>query len=208
MDWRTNFRLVKPLQPEKIELRPEVVGILAPENEIERKMLAKPEFRKGLLWGQPRFGHPEGEIWKHIREVLDNIDLLHLSFQDRARLRQIAFVHDTFKYREDKSYPRDWTRHHAVYARHFIEQFTEDPAVLLITELHDEAFYCWRTRHIFNQPAEGEERLSRLLRQIRPFLQLYYSFFWCDTRTGDKNQTPLIWFEDCVPEIRKIPRSV
>ncbi len=207
MKWKTNITAVKREQPVEPELGPEVEGILAPENELERQMLALPEFRKGLAWGTPRFGHPEGEIWKHVREVLDNIDRLHLSSIDRSRLRQVAFVHDTFKYLEDKSVPRDWTKHHAVFARRFIEKLTDDPAVLIITEVHDEAFYCWRARHLFNQPAAGEERLGQLLEKVGPFRQLFYCFFWSDTRTGDKNPAPLHWFEDYVKGLRLLPRS-
>lgn len=206
MKWNTNLKAVES-KTDKDELDRHIIGILAPEDEIEHKMFTDSSFVKGLVWGVPRFGHPEGEIWKHIREVLDNIDGLHLSSKDRCRLRYIALAHDTFKYQEDKSYPRDWSKHHGVYARRFLEQYTQDKLVLTITELHDEAFYCWRTRHLFQQPAAGEERLTRLLEQIDGFRQLYYSFFWADTSTGDKNPAPLLWFEDCVKGIKKINRS-
>ncbi len=185
----------------------ELLDTLRPETPIEQALFEEDAFIRGLLWGSPRFGHPEGQIWKHIREVLDNIDRLQLSSADRRRLRLIAFAHDTFKYKEDKSWPRDWTRHHGVFARDFLSAFTRDCPVLVIAELHDEAFYSWRLRHLFNQPAAGEERLQRLLKQIHGFEQLYYSFFWCDTRTGDKNPAPLHWFEDYVPVISPLPRS-
>ena len=178
---------------------------LQPETALEKRLLRDLEFRKGLGWGVPRFGHPEGEVYKHIREVLDNIDRFDIGIEDRARLRLITFVHDTFKHLEDKNYPRDWSRHHGVYARRFIEQFVDDPAVLKIVEMHDEAYYAWRLKHLYHRHRQGLERLQRLQDAMGPDLQLYYLFFKADTQTGDKNQAPLKWFEMVVKGIEVVP---
>ena len=32
------------------------------ETELERRLLADPELRAGLAWGEPRWGHPEGAV--------------------------------------------------------------------------------------------------------------------------------------------------
>ncbi len=184
--------------------RIDLEATLQPETELEKQLLYIPEFVMGLLWGTPRFGHPEGEIYRHVREVLDNIDRLSLDPADRRRLRLITFVHDTFKYKEDKSYPHDWSKHHGVYARRFLEGFTRDKAVLDIVELHDEAYYSWRLTHLYHRPVAGRNRLEKLLSRIGNHLQLYYLFFKCDTRTGDKNQAPLHWFERTIPGIEII----
>ena len=180
-------------------------AVLKPETPLERKLLLDLEFRTGLGWGVPRFGHPEGEVYKHIREVLDNIDRLDIGNEERMKLRLITFVHDTFKHLEDKSYPRDWSKHHGVYARRFIEKYTKDPVVLKIVELHDEAYYAWRHKHLYHQHREGGERLQRLLDIMEDDIQLYYLFFKVDTQTGDKNQAPLKWFEMVVKEIEVVP---
>lgn len=187
------------LKDEEIEL------ILKPETKLEWAILQEPAFRQGLKWGKPRFGHPEGMVVFHIREVLTNIEKLGIDSFDRSRLRLIAFVHDTFKYLEDKTgYPRDWSKHHAVYARRFIEKFTKDEAILKIVELHDEAFYCWRLEYLYKKFQSSESRLCKLLHRLGNDLQLYYLFFKCDTRTGDKNQLPLKWFECSVAGIEII----
>lgn len=175
---------------------------LQPESELEYLLLRDPEFTEGLSWGSPRYGHPEGEVYKHIKEVLENIDLLGITGLDRSRLRLITFVHDTFKHKESKGFPRDWSRHHSVLARQFVEQYTQDPAVLEITELHDEAYYAWRMEFLYQQPFAGRLRLNCLLERVGGFLQLYYLFFKCDTRTGDKTQAPLKWFERNIPDIQ------
>jgi hypothetical protein len=169
---------------------------LQPETPLEKQLLCVPEFVRGLSWGVPRYGHPEGEVYKHVREVLDNIDQLPVDDFARERLRQIAFVHDTFKYLEDKTHPRDWSKHHGAIGRRFLEKFTDDPAVLAITEMHDEAYYSWRHLQLHHQPEAGKTRLQRLFNTIgTENLQLYYLFFKCDTRTGDKIQAPVKWFE-------------
>jgi len=174
---------------------------LRPETDLERQLLQEPEFVKGLLWGLPRYGHPEGEVYKHIREVLDNIDQLEIDALTRQRLRIIAFAHDTFKYIEDKSVPRDWSRHHGALARQFMEHFTSDQVVLDTIELHDEAYHCWRKKHLENAPEASEIRLQRLFERIGEHRQLYYLFFKCDTKTGDKNPAPLKWFEQHISGI-------
>ena len=174
---------------------------LQPEHELEHLFLQDEAFLLGLRWGKPRFGHPEGQVYKHIQEVLLNVDALGQNDDLRHPLRVISYVHDTFKYLEDKSYPRDWSKHHSVYARKFLEKYTNDEAMLMVTELHDEAFHCWCQIHLYNNADLGEARLKKLLKKLGDHLQLYYLFFKCDTKTGDKNQAPLRWFEENIPNI-------
>ena len=120
-------------------------ALLRPENDLERTLLADPEFQAGLMWGEPRYGHPEGKVALHVEEVLDNIDRISgLSNEQRTRLRLIAYAHDTFKYREDRSRPRDWSKHHAMLARRFMEKYTADTIVLDVIECHDDAYYAWQ----------------------------------------------------------------
>lgn len=173
----------------------EIELLLLPETELEATLLRLPAFRQGLMWGEPRFGHPEGKVVLHVREVMDNIDKLDIAPLTRRRLRLIALVHDAFKYLEDKSTPRNWDRHHAVIAREFLEAYTSDRAVLDVIELHDEAYYAWRAIHLYRNIEEGESRFERLLDRLGENRDLYFHFFKCDTETGDKNQAPLRWVE-------------
>ena len=178
-------------------------ALLQPETALERHLLTMAEFRHGLLWGEPRFGHPEGKVAFHVHEVLNNIDLIpNLSALQRAQLRLIAFTHDTFKFAEDRSRPRDWQKHHGILARRYMESHTTDPAVLDVIETHDDAYYAWLAeRH--GQVPEGRS-FGDLLGRIHHCLQLYYLFFKCDTQTGDKTQAPLKWFERVVPGIELV----
>ncbi|MEZ4919292.1 MAG: hypothetical protein R2792_09315 [Saprospiraceae bacterium] len=189
-------------QPNGLEL------LLRPETALEAKLLSVPAFREGMFWGEPRFGHPEGKVALHVREVLDNVDRIPgLAKKAREQLRLISFAHDAFKYAEDKSRPRDWSKHHGMLARKFMEAYTNDPVVLEILETHDDAYYAWNTERrgstldFFNENKSLEELLVR----VKDFLQLYYLFFKCDTQTGDKTQSSLKWFESRVEGIEIVP---
>lgn len=177
--------------------------LLKPETTQEHDLLEDQFFMEGLLWGRPRYGHPEGQIALHVREVMDNIDQLSVPTETRRQLRLLALIHDTFKFKEIRTFPRDWTKHHGMLARKYMEkQHPQDPVLLDILELHDEAFYCWRMIHLYQKPIKGQQRLERLLHRIGGNLQLYYLFFKCDTETGDKTQAPLHWFETSIPGIQ------
>ena len=195
---KTNIlRLIKLPMEEAINIE----ELIRPETLLENAILENPTFRKGLLWGEPRYGHPEGKIVLHIQEVLENIENLNLDAETRRKLRLIAIVHDTFKNVEPKAYPRDWSRHHSVLAKEFLEQYSDEKDVLNVVELHDEAYYAWRMIALYGQKEKGEKRLERLLDRIGNDLPLYYLFFKCDTETGDKIQAPLKWFTKIVQEI-------
>ena len=181
----------------KVIIESEIEIKLQPETDLESRIIADPEFQAGLFWGKPRYGHPEGQVINHIPEVLANVDKLVISTEMRRKLRLITYVHDTFKHIEDKSKPRDWSKHHSVYARKFLEKFVDDQSLLTVTEMHDEAYHSWR---LFTSE-KGQQRLANLLNKVGTDIQLYYLFFKCDTRTGDKIQAPVRWFEQTVKGI-------
>jgi hypothetical protein len=176
--------------------------LLCPETDLERELLMIPEFRKGLWWGEPRYGHPEGKVALHVRDVLDNINIIpNLSPDDRKRLRLIALAHDTFKHAESRSRPRDWTKHHGMLARRFMEAYTSDRAILDVIETHDDAYYKWLSQRRRPSP---HSQLDSLMTRVGHCLQLYYLFFKCDTQTGDKTQAPLRWFERVAEHIEVV----
>lgn len=176
-------------------------SLLQPETPLEKALLSAPEFQQGLLWGEPRFGHPEGTVAIHVKEVLDNISKIpNLSAAERSHLRLIALAHDTFKYKEDRSRPRDWSKHHGVLARRFLEVYTGEAVVLDVVETHDDAYYHWLSLKRNAAPRS----ITDLMGKVGYCLQIYYLFFKCDTQTGDKTQAPLRWFENQVPNIEPV----
>jgi len=174
--------------------------LISPTSPLEKKLLQTPEFAEGLNWGKPRFGHPEGKVGLHIREVLQNIDRYQLDDNAKAQLRLLAIVHDTFKYQEEKTKSNGKRVHHARIARKFMEQYTDDQSLLNMIELHDEAFYAWRQIELNNDLEGGQRRLERLLERIGENLGIYFLFFKADTETGDKVIAPLHWFESVIAD--------
>jgi len=85
-----------------------------------------------------------------------------------------------------------------------MEDYTSDQSILDVIELHDEAYYCWRLKMLYNKAEEGNARLERFKARIGDNIQLYYLFFKADTKTGDKTQSPLYWFETNIPGIELV----
>lgn len=171
---------------------------IKPETETEKQIIQHVDWQKGAMWGKPRFGHPEGKVLYHIAEVLENVERLKTDPETRQALRLITITHDSFKYKEDRGCPRDWSRHHAILARQFSEQFIDNQAVLDVIELHDEAYYIWKMQQNPFKKQAAQQRLEKLLFRLKDNVELFYLFFKCDTQTGDKNQAPLIWFEEII----------
>ena len=165
------------------------------ETDLEKRIAADPAWQQGVIWGKPRYGHQEGPVKFHIADVLRNIDQQCPSPDERRVLRLIALVHDTFKYRVDESRPKMGTNHHGFIARKFAERYIDDPTILNIIELHDEAYNSWRLGAYKGKWHHAEERVDNLLRKLGPSLPLYVRFFHADSHTESKNQTPVQWFD-------------
>ena len=174
----------------------DLVTLLQPETPLESLLISLPEFHAGYNWGTPRYGHPEGKVGLHVREVLDNVDRLNLDPVSRHQLRLIAIAHDTFKFRENKNHQM----FHGKLARVFMEQHIGERFLLDIIELHDEAYYIWKCLEMEKQPETAHQRLEKLMEGLGENMPLFYLFFKSDTETGDKIQTPLRWFERLMRE--------
>jgi len=180
-------------------------SILIAENELESKILSHPDVLDGLYWGFPRFGHPEGKVVFHVKEIFDNIDKLDVDSEFRRKLRLIALTHDTFKYQECKSKESAGPKkHHGLIAKDFLKGYIDDQDILQVIKTHDDAYYAWRSDYAYRDPESAQFKLKKLLEENAGHMDLYYTFFVCDTRTGDKNQSPIRWFEEKIQASNKI----
>lgn len=176
----------------------EIRGILKPETELEKRVVADPEFVIGAGYGKPRKGHPEGQVVYHIREVLDNVEK-YSNEENRADLRLIALIHDTFKFKVDQTKQKSGENHHAMIARRFAEKFPQIPNYILdIIELHDEAYNSWQQGGRKGNWYQAEERGKKLIKRLGENIDLYLVFYQCDNETGDKDQDNCNWFTDLV----------
>lgn len=92
------------------------------ETPIEQAICDDPQFQRGIIYGKPRRGHPEGTVGSHIGEVLSNVQRFYGDSPMRPKLRLIAIVHDSFKEFVDRSKPKDGENHHGMIARRFAER--------------------------------------------------------------------------------------
>lgn len=165
------------------------------ETELERRIVSDKSWREGVEWGSPRPGHPEGAVKFHIADVLWNVDRFYGDSPDRAALRLIALVHDTFKHQVDARRPATGENHHGMRARRFAERFLDDRRVLDVIELHDEAYNSWQNGNRDAQWDKAERRIQRLLDRLGENVGLYLAFFRCDNVTGDKSPASFEWFQ-------------
>jgi hypothetical protein len=172
----------------------DIEKIIKPETALERQILADEEFRNGLSYGKPRPGHPEGQVLLHVREVLDNVDK-YFPGQNREALRLIALIHDSFKYKVDRTKQTSGENHHAMIARRFAEKYIKNGGILDIIELHDEAYNSWGIGDRSGNWGKAENRAQRLRDRLGANLPLYMEFYFCDNNTGDKEQDNYTWFE-------------
>jgi len=172
-----------------------ILRYISPESTLERTIVQDNYWQIGAFWGEPRPGHPEGKVIYHIHEVLQNVDKATCNKKLRQQLRLITIIHDTFKHLEEQTRPRtDWSKHHAIFALNFAKLHISDQAVLDVIELHDDAYYAWRAT-CAGYEEKSNKLLNRLRKRLKGNLQLFYLFFKCDTQTGDKDQSPIPWFE-------------
>lgn len=167
-----------------------------PETPLEQAICASPDWQAGAAWGKPRPGHGEGPVMHHIADVLANVDREATSPEERRALRLVALVHDSFKYRVDWTRSVEGENHHAARARAFAAAYLDDPVLLDIIALHDEAYHCWRTGHVKGDWPRAEARAERLLARLGAAWPLYLRFFRCDNDTPFKDHAPVQWFED------------
>jgi len=181
---------------------------LEPETETERRILDDSEWRRGVAWGDPRPGHPEGTIAAHVCEVLANVDELAIDAEDRRRLRLIALLHDTCKCEVDPARPRTGENHHARIARRLAERLVDDPGVLKVIELHDDAHNAWSAgRRDPRGWTRAEARARALIERLGPDLDLFERFYRADNDTGDKTPGGVKWFAGLAQSARAEPRS-
>ena len=168
------------------------------ETPLEDRICNDPAWLEGIVWGKPRKAHPEGKIIDHILEVLSNIDKMGVSKEERASLRLIAVVHDTFKNKVPAHHLRVKDHDHGMIARRFAEKYIQDDGILDIIELHDEAHNAWMVGERFGDWTSAMERVGSLISVLGGNIGLYLKFYECDNRTGSKKQDDFEWFKEII----------
>jgi hypothetical protein len=168
----------------------ELVPGFVPETDLERALAEDPVLLRGLAWGRPRRGHPEGPVGVHVADLLRTIEAWDETGLRRAELRFISLVHDAFKHAVSGLRPKRGENHHAMRARRFAERYTDDERLLAVIELHDRPYSLWkRLRRRGRLPdAEVDSMLARV-----PDADLFLRFVELDGSTEGKRPEPIEW---------------
>jgi hypothetical protein len=174
------------------------------ETPLEERLLSDPEIARGLAWGRPRKGHPEGSVGAHVADLLATIDRWGERGRRREELRFIAIVHDSMKFRVSHWRPRTGANHHAVRARRLAERYTSDERLLAAIELHDRPYSLWRRlRRTGRRPEDAFERMVTRI----PDLDLFVRFVELDGSGAGKNPQPIEWLKDELAHRRAAKRD-
>ena len=125
--------------------------------------------------------------------LLERLDRQGVTGEERAELRFIVLVHDTFKNRVQEWRPRVGENHHAMRARRFAERYTDDERLLTTIELHDRPYGIWRSWRRTGRL--DRKRLRSLLERIQD-PKLFLDFVELDGSTEGKRSEPVEWFRE------------
>ena len=176
----------------------DLISGFEPENALETALAADPALIRGLGWGRPRAGHPEGRVGCHVADLLTGIERSGASGRLRGDLRVVALVHDSLKCEERDWLPHVGPNHHAVRARRLAERYTNDERVLAAIEHHDRPYHLWRRMRRLpfrHTPRLNERAVDRLVGRV-PDLELFARFVQLDASTEGKDPRPPRWFGD------------
>lgn len=169
----------------------ELVEGFTPETELERRIAGDPIVLRGLAWGEPRSGHPEGPVGRHVADLLAAIDDWGERGERRRDLRFVALMHDALKYRVRDWLPHQGPNHHAARARRVAEGYVEDERLLATIELHDRPYGIWRR---MRRDGKFDERAFRTMLERLPDRALFLRFVELDGSTAGKDPEPIEWF--------------
>lgn len=149
--------------------------------------------RKGLAWGKPRHGHPEGTVGAHAEDLLETLDRWGEHGERRRQLRFVALIHDAFKFQVREWLPKTGGNHHAVRARRHAERYTQDERLLGTIEQHDRPYALWRK---LRRTGRLDERAFAHMVERIPDVDLFVRFVELDGSTEGKDPAPIEWLKD------------
>ena len=155
--------------------------------------MADADLREGWAWGEPRPGHPEGQVGAHVADLLHTIDEWKETGTRRAELRFLALVHDSLKFQVEDRLPKSGANDHAVRARRLAERYTDDERLLAIIEDHDGPYRMWR--RLRRTGRLDEDSFRQMLDRVKD-PGLFLRFVELDGSTEGKNPEPVAWFRD------------
>lgn len=172
-------------------------GLTQTREGIMSRVIASPEYKRLVLAGNPRPGHPEGTVAHHIMELEANLAMVvsirekigvPLSSEQILDLKILIHTHDTFKGDSLRGVAIEHPKSHASLAAAFLRQIGADTSLCQIAQMHDIPYSMWRKR--------DRAGAARLLTHAKDLLDLptFTIFQLVDNLTLGKNTAPVAWF--------------
>jgi hypothetical protein len=173
--------------------------------ELVDLVTSDPRYQRNVEFGEPRPGHPEGKVRRHIADLEGNLERLKTRLPKPDYYWKLLFlihVHDAFKAESGRDVPILHPRSHASLARAFASRLTDDADLLNMLQFHDEGYALWKqlkSRGSYNQHA-----FEILLTTIDDW-DLFLLFNILDGCTPGKERSKLTWF---IKEVRKFKTTL
>jgi hypothetical protein len=129
-------------------------------------------------------------VGAHVGDLLRTIDEWGEVGQRRSELRLLALIHDSLKFQVSDDLPKSQDNDHAVRARAFAEDVTDDERLLSVLEQHDRPYEIWRRMR--RSGSLDEPAFSRMLDRVLD-QPLFLRFVELDGSTEGKNPAPVAW---------------
>lgn len=168
------------------------------------RVMTNLRYLKNIEFGEPRSGHPEGKVKYHIADLEVNLERLKLRLPNEDtywKLKFLIHVHDTLKAEVDQESIRKNSPGHAILAREFAREFTDEIDILNIIQYHDEDFALWK--QLQSTGYYDTQRFDMLLNTIQDW-DLFLSFMIIDGSTEGKILEKLSWFINLVRQHKTI----
>lgn len=167
---------------------------------IVKSIKLSAKYLNNVEYGIPRSGHPEGKLKFHIADLEANLEKLKqmgISDDQYWKLQFLIQVHDLFKAEESTDYPPQTVHRHAVLAKQYATQFTDDEDLLNMIQYHDANYHLWK--EFKTQGKINEDQFANLLRLIKDW-DLFLMFVIIDGCTKGKDYEKIGWF---INEVKK-----
>ncbi len=174
--------------------------------KVLEKLKELPLYRENLGWGLPRRGHPEGSLANHIADLEANLDKIQplLLPGEAERLLLLIHVHDICKPDAWVGVDSDDPHNHALMARRLLEPWCADPALLNITQFHDDGYILFQ---YYRRSEAMRPRLRKILQAVQE-VELFLLFFLIDSCTVGKRREPVDWFLLAVAQEHRLSERI
>ena len=113
--------------------------------ETVLRIRCSPQWQRAEYWGEPRPGHPEGTIGRHVAEqVLPFIERHYRDLPDYWSLVALAYLHDIGKPDVDFRDGRHRGNPHSVLSARIAQDLGVDPRLVSVILRNDRAHSHWR----------------------------------------------------------------